>query len=120
MFSRSQKAKEIASRIAEHWDDRTQSSKPGRINWWQSPVILKHINKLVSGKPYARISQGLLNVVRQRVGSRVFEKGVSVGCGVGNKEMMLLKDGLVRSFELYELSGARITQRLLHGNAEES
>ncbi len=108
MFSRSHKAKEIASRIAQHWDERTQTSKPDRFNWWKSPLIRKHINKLVSGKPYARFSQGLLKVVKQRVGSRVFEKGVSVGCGIGNKEMALLRDGLVRSFELYELSGTRI------------
>ncbi len=39
-----------------------------------------------------------------------FVSGVSVGCGNGQKEMTLVRQGVVSSFQLYELSQVRIEQ----------
>jgi SAM-dependent methyltransferase len=98
----------VDDQIADHWDSRTAAGHAGRINWWQSTLIREHVNRLVAGRPFKRISQGLLHTVREHVGDRTFDLGVSVGCGVGNKEMALIREGLVQRFDLYELSPARI------------
>jgi len=37
-----------------------------------------------------------------------FFRGVSVGCGSGIKEMMLVRAGIVERFELFEISEHRV------------
>jgi hypothetical protein len=34
-------------RISEHWDSRIEKPKPTRINWWESPMVRQHINRLL-------------------------------------------------------------------------
>ena len=104
------KAALLAKRIAAHWDARTTGSKPARTNWWESRMIREHVNRLVAGRIYPVFSEGLLNKALQAAAGRVFERGISVGCGIGNKEMNLIKKGLVRSFDLYELSAERVAK----------
>lgn len=95
-------------RIADHWDRRTLETQPARTSWWQSRAVKRHINKLVCGEEYEGTGQGLVMELKRRLGGRVLRRGVSIGAGIGNKEMRFVRLGLVERFDLFELSSARV------------
>lgn len=99
---------------ANHWSQVTRKNQQHnnlRLRWWQSPRIIEKINEKVSGLPLKGFSQGLTYRAKELAGHRCpFKLGISVGCGNGSKEMSLIREGLVSSFELYELSQVRIEQ----------
>ncbi|PWJ21071.1 hypothetical protein SAMN05421539_102319 [Jannaschia seohaensis] len=41
-----------------------------------------------------------------------YERGISVGCGIATKELNLLKSGLAKQFDLYDLTTARRDEAL--------
>jgi SAM-dependent methyltransferase len=96
--------------IAGHWDRRTEQPRPSRTNWWQSRTVRRHINRRVCGEPFEGTGEGWVHVLRRRLDGRVLRRGISVGCGFGNKEMRFLRLGLVERFDLYELSESRIAK----------
>ncbi|NET25179.1 hypothetical protein [Okeania sp. SIO1I7] len=50
------------------------------------------------------MSQGITQRAKEMAGDRYpFSRCVSVGCGNGQKEITLVCQGLVSSFELYEI-----------------
>lgn len=100
---------DLKSRVTDYWNKLTRSQQRRRSRWWESPVIIEHVNRLVCGENgLFALSAGLTRVVKRRSEGRSYEQGVSVGCGVGRKEMELIKAGLVRRFDLYNLSDERI------------
>ena len=96
--------------IGDHWSKKTASHQAGlKLRWWQSELIVRHINRLVCGDDIAGFSQGLVELVRSRAApSLPFGKGISVGGGTGQKEMGLMRQGIVHRFDIYEYSDARI------------
>lgn len=100
--------------IGGHWSNVTKNNsnnKNLKLRWWQSQYIIKYINQLICGENIPGVSQGLINTVKKRASSSIpFEKGVSIGGGAGQKEINLIKQGIVKSFDLYELSEARISE----------
>jgi len=98
--------KSLAKKIGSHWSNH----KPlKRIRWWESPTIVRYVNSIVDGKYVDGRSSGLINRTKKLLKDRLpLEKGISVGCGVGLKEMNLIQQGIVKSFDLFELSSARI------------
>lgn len=99
--------------IGRHWSQRrTQTDSAGRVlktRWWQHAAILRHINRTVCGNPVDGFSAGLSLKARALLKGRLpLTRGISVGCGNGGKEMALLKENLVQSFDLYELAETRI------------
>jgi SAM-dependent methyltransferase len=105
--------KDVKKKIGEHWSSVTKKEsekKHLKLRWWQSPHVIKHVNQLVCGEQVPGFSQGLINLVKNRASSLIpFKKGISVGGGTGQKEINLLRQGIVDSFDLYELSQARIS-----------
>ncbi|MDY6805828.1 MAG: class I SAM-dependent methyltransferase [Cyanobacteriota bacterium] len=97
----------LHQQIGSHWSAKSTKSK-GKSRFWQSPTIIKHINKRVCGTSVKGRHRGLTELVKNRFPGRVFKHGVSVGCGTGNKEMSLIQQGLVEKFDLFELSEQRI------------
>lgn len=95
---------------ARHWNRFDAKEKPSRIRWWESQRIVRHVNRKICGSPLDEIGAALPALVSQRFPARVFEKAISVGCGVGFKEMMFVQAGLVDRFHLFELSQTRIRQ----------
>lgn len=93
---------------ARHWTRFDAKNNPSRIRWWESPRIIRHVNQKICGKPLEELGAGLLDLVGQRFPERKFPKAISVGCGVGAKEMMFVQAGLVDHFHLFEFSEARI------------
>ena len=120
--------------IGNHWSKISEKNVgvPRVLRWWQSPYIIKYINKIVCGREVAGFSQGLIELVKNKTKDFIpFEKGISVGGGNGEKEMNLIEQGIVQTFELYEFSEVRIAQgkalakqrflegkiRFIHGDA---
>ena len=52
--------KEIAKKIGDCWSDQTLQKKPPKIAWWESSIIIQHINQLVCGEPVDGFSKGLM------------------------------------------------------------
>ena len=101
---------EQQKKIGDHWSRRKLAPHAHlKLRWWQSKRIIRHINKLVCGADVAGFSQGLVEWVRARAGSQLpFGKGISVGGGAGQKEMELMRQGIVHTFDIYEYSDVRI------------
>lgn len=100
--------KDIRKSIADHWSKKTSRVQQKR-RWWQSGRVIQHINKIVCGDDVPGFSQGLIELVRSQASLHLpFNKGISVGGGSGQKEMNLLRQGIVSTFDLYEYSETRI------------
>jgi SAM-dependent methyltransferase len=92
---------------ARYWDAQSRStSQP--ICWWQVDEVTQHINRRICGEALPGFGAGARALLRRATGGRKFKHGVSVGCGVGAKEMWLIQDGLVERFDLYEIAGKRV------------
>jgi SAM-dependent methyltransferase len=106
-------ATESAKTVGQHWSKvAATTDATGRVlkvRWWQHPAIIRHINQKVCGQPVDGFSEGLNVRVRALLEGRLpLEKGISVGSGNGMKEMKLVKQGIVRSFDLYDLAETRV------------
>lgn len=97
---------------AAHWTKKTKEPPHRGLTrrWWQHPVIVRHVTKTICGAPLDRLAAGDVSLLERWLPGRVFDKGVSIGCGTGKKEVTLLRSGLVSRFDLYEISEARIEQ----------
>lgn len=79
--------------------------------WWSNPLVVRLVNEIVCGQPVDGRDQGLIQKLEDTYGGLLpLERGVSVGCGNGSKEMNLIEAGVVRSFDLFELSPVRIQE----------
>lgn len=96
--------KSTSELIADCWDKRTLAKEPSRFRWWNSDRIIRHVNKIVCGKDVPGVSQGAVQLLKSMVHGKSFDRGLSIGCGKAFKEIRLLKLGIVKTFDLYELS----------------
>lgn len=120
--------------IGEYWSGVVQKTNPTglKLRWWQSPFIVRHINMRVCGQAVDGLSRGLVRRAKELLGERApLTRGVSVGCGNATKELDLIKQGLVETFDLCEFSETRIAEararaeklgladrvRFIHGDA---
>ena len=104
--------KNLIKKIDRHWSNVTKhaaKSENLKLRWWQSSHIIQHINQLVCSEQIPGFSSGLVSNAKKLAGDSIpYKIGVSVGSGSGQKEIGLIKQGLVNSFDLYELSETRI------------
>jgi SAM-dependent methyltransferase len=99
-----------ADRIAQHWSQVYQKKSDLILRWWESDYVVRHINRKVCGEPLSGISSGPHQLALNRFGTRApFGRGISVGGGIGFKEVDLLRRGLVRHMVIYDLSPQAIT-----------
>lgn len=103
----------LNEKIGKHWAEVTKKQseqKNLKLRWWQNQHVIKHINHLICGEYISGHAQGLINRVKKLASDSLpYKRGISVGGGTGQKEMNLIKQGIVESFDLYELSQARIS-----------
>ncbi|WP_197279705.1 class I SAM-dependent methyltransferase [Bosea sp. AAP35] len=95
---------------AAYWNERSLTPLPPRVRWWQSPIVVRHINRLLTGTPALGAHTGFHELIQRKRPGSVFRKAVSVGCGTGVKEAGLVAAGIVAEFHLYEISAERIRQ----------
>jgi SAM-dependent methyltransferase len=91
---------DIANVIGSVWDKKTIDRSKYRGNWWHSKKIFEHIGRKINGSFVA--------FIKHETKLRRFERGISVGCGTGTKELALLEAGIVERFDLFELSKERV------------
>ncbi len=100
---------------ARHWDTVTtqqvaqsRSDRPRPTRFWESDPILQHINQRISGNPSSGWASGLREVIKNHLGDRVLGTGVSVGGGLGAKEIFMIEAGIVERFTIFEISPERV------------
>jgi len=91
----------LARYVGRHWAlaQRRGFGKP----WWSSPALNAHIDRQIC----PRHETGICGLLREVGSGTILAEGVSIGAGSGQKELRLLRSGLVERFTLYELSNAR-------------
>lgn len=84
-------------------------SRGTNVGWWHNPFVVRSVNKRICGEAIDGRSQGLIRWLRDVYGPLFpLENGISVGCGDSSKELLFIKAGIVRRFDLYELSEKHI------------
>lgn len=97
--------------VEQHWDKQNEAvgeTLPNSV-WWLAPIVIRHINRVVCGEPidglhagfHRRLAAAMADAPRPR-------RALSVGCGLGTKEMDALAAGVADTFECYDVSGAAI------------
>lgn len=99
---------DTAERIRGYWNARERSARPRRLYWYHHPQALAHYRGLVSRAPAPAGTKPIQCWLSEHFSGRRFERGLSVGCGAGHKELALMKAGIVGRFDLFELSDAVI------------
>jgi SAM-dependent methyltransferase len=92
---------------AAYWDRASKTPRKVRTRWWESPTINRHINAKVCGQPIEGIHAGFHRLISEAISGTAIQ-AISVGCGIGHKEMLLIQSGVVEHFDLYEISAERI------------
>ncbi|MBE9187210.1 methyltransferase domain-containing protein [Microcoleus sp. LEGE 07076] len=96
-------------KIAQYWSQRSLNAGR-RWNWWSCRQVIRYLNRRVCGLELNGFSQGLCYRAKDILGSKKLDVGVSIGCGIGVKEMNLIRWGLVNRMVCFELSEERIRQ----------
>lgn len=103
-----------ANRAGEFWDTcgEWRPKMAARVRWNESPRIVADHNQRVCGRAVGSgINAGLVQLLREKAGASLpFGRAVSVGCGTGAKEMLLLKDEVARSFDLFDVSATSLKE----------
>jgi SAM-dependent methyltransferase len=95
------------SAAARHWSSHRLRAG---TRWWQSPVVLAHVNRLVCGDALPGPWAGLNRRLAALAPDGGFARAISIGCGNGVKEIELLRLGIVERFDLFEISAERVAQ----------
>lgn len=95
---------ELHVRAAEHWSNTVTTH---RARWWDSPRIWKYVNYKICGQYLPGVVDGDAAVIAQTA-RRPVANGISIGAGNGFKEIDLVQRGIVKRFDLYEISDARV------------
>ncbi|MBJ7442215.1 MAG: methyltransferase domain-containing protein [Sphingopyxis sp.] len=101
-------ARSDAREAGEFWDTMGAfyAQQPPRAHWPLSPHIVRDQNERACGRIIPGGSnRGAIELFKDIAGADVpVGRAVSIGCGPGHKELMLLKDGIVSHFDLYDVS----------------
>lgn len=97
-------------KASQHWDTIKADQIPRR--YWLFPTCVRAINRRIGSDSPLWMS-ALTDKLKSQLDGKRLDRGISIGCGAGGKELQLIKGGIVQSFELYEIS----QQRILQGNA---
>jgi SAM-dependent methyltransferase len=92
--------------IAKKWNAQAKPSTE-RTNYWQFPEIVGPLNRKVCGEALTGVSSGMARRL-SRMGP--FPRAISVGSGRSTKERDLLKSGIVKNFDLFDLADQRIAE----------
>ena len=89
--------------IGDHWKSGKKNKRPHHLI-----ELRRFINQTICGTPLDGYPMdAMMNWHATRAPGRVYDHGISVGCGNAGNETWLLEQGLVRRFTCYELSEQR-------------
>jgi SAM-dependent methyltransferase len=75
-------------------------------NWWDSDLLRQYVNEQICNQPGRE--DGIAEALRSHLNGRILECGISVGCGDAKKELALLASGIVKKFDLYDISDGQM------------
>ncbi|MEB3356529.1 MAG: DUF1796 family putative cysteine peptidase [Synechococcales bacterium] len=110
----SQYSLSLKEKVGAHWSSVSQQkadavSQP--VRWWHHAQVIRHINSKFSGLDTPSPLLARIHLIREVMGNALpLTRGISVGCGNGSKEISLVAQGIVESFDLYEFSESRLLQ----------
>jgi SAM-dependent methyltransferase len=95
------------SRIEQSWEHTGTST----THWWEIPGIQRRWNRLITGNPEV---DPVEYVSKKYFRYTVNPKGISLGCGLGNRELKWIRGNPGLTIDAYDLSAERIlhAQRL--------
>ncbi len=98
-------------RVNEFWSrDAEQRAQELGWYWMAHPMVQARINTLISGDPHCDAYGRLERLYRERRWTLPVRHAVSLGCGFGNLERVLLTRGLVGRITAYDLAEGAINQ----------
>lgn len=100
-----------AEAVEQFWDDKNKpdAELPPNAAWWNAPLIMRHINRVVCGEPIDGIHAGFHRRLRDFMTDMPHpRRALSIGCGAGTKEMDALALGVADTFECYDVSGEAV------------
>lgn len=102
----------LQNKIDQFWSEHYKSmEKNVRNSWWESPKIIRHINKTICGEPLDGWNAGPMKLIKQILPEDyTLRRGLSIGCGLGNKELILLENDIVQEFLCFDLSAEGIAR----------
>jgi hypothetical protein len=81
--------------------------------WWQSPLIVRHVNRTICGKPAPGTDGGDIELLRELGGGAQYPRAISTKCGgVAYHELRLLQANVVGHLDIYEPESSRATSFL--------
>jgi hypothetical protein len=76
--------------------------------WWQSPAIVRHINRTICGKPVPGTDGGDIELLRSLSCGRPYARAAASNCGGGaHHELRLVQAGVVTQLDIYEPDAER-------------
>lgn len=92
--------------VGDYWSARKRTTG----NWWINRMVVRDINRRVSGIAHAEVSRGATDLGRELLAGRRPRLGLSVGCGNGAKEIALIRGDFVERMVCYDLAESRIVE----------
>jgi len=102
--------------VAHHWGKMAKEG-PKLYSWTDSPLVLAHISRLISGDP----DTGWVNYAHRKYlwnNGKGVERGLSIGCGAGIVERQLRTLGACRIIDAYDVAPAAIEEAKRLASAE--
>lgn len=93
---------------AEYWSNYREDSH--RTRWWQSPTVIRHYNKTICGKELDGWNSGPIQLLSEKnlIPDGGFKRAISIGCGSAQKEIRLIKEGVVKYFTCVDIAQGMI------------
>ncbi|MEM7731720.1 MAG: methyltransferase domain-containing protein [Pseudomonadota bacterium] len=85
-------------------------ARRANTRWSDNPQFTSYINRSIS----AEYETGVHGAIRAATGDVALARGISIGAGEGGPEMNMIEAGLVRGFDLFEISEHRVSQSKKH------
>jgi SAM-dependent methyltransferase len=102
---------QINTQAGKFWDRQLEELRTNpldRIRWWQDETTLRHINGLLGEPGNSALHFAFHTQIAKRLKGRRNLKGVSVGCGMGTKELWLMQMVDIAHFDLFDIAEANI------------
>lgn len=94
------------SKTKSTWNDFHSGKATSKKYWWDSPVILEHCQKLVTGNHEMNIYQFL----KKSFIPGALERGLSICSGSGEFERGAIDNGICKHIDAYEIAEARANE----------
>ena len=94
------------SKTKSAWNDFHAGKAASKKYWWDSPVILGHCQKLVTGDPAMNIYQFL----KKSFIPESFKRGLSICSGSGEFERGAIDNEICKHIDAYEIAEARVNE----------